>query len=89
MNVGRVADRRYFASAGERHARHSRQSPARNLPRKRGSSPSDDVATAILRALWTAHPAIMAVKVDYHDPPITVDVALPADGSLGPGRVAS
>jgi hypothetical protein len=44
--------------------------------------PSVEAATAILSALWKAHPCIMAVKLDYNDPPITVDVAIPTDGSL-------
>ena len=40
-------------------------------------------ATAAFRALWEgAHPCITAVHIGYNEPPIAVDVAIPADGSL-------
>jgi hypothetical protein len=39
-------------------------------------------AEAALRAVWTAHPLIVAVTLSYSAPGITVDVALPEDNAL-------
>ena len=39
-------------------------------------------AVAALRALWSAHPFILAVTIGFNWPGIAVDVAIPEDGSL-------
>jgi hypothetical protein len=41
-----------------------------------------DHAVAVLRALWTAHPYIMSISIGHNMPVITVEVAIPKDGSL-------